>query len=535
MPSARKERLLFNPTSIVHYRNIVLFAQRFPEYGIRCVLNPAFPWVTKITGSPYELFFFKNGTVPAGCLADVRAVIVFSAQPRLPVLSLLQDAALRGVPVIAVEEVYQLTLEQGYVNEYFLPVDMLLAGSEHERQKFLEFGVPAEGCRATGCVFSGVAVNEALAGQAKEDLRARLGLDRRRPIAVLSLAYQTPSGETPVVRERLLNTVSQGLPADFQLLVKPHPAEADGKIDYCIARFAPQAKVADKYTPIAEILSIADVLFNRGNSQVVIDALRRKIPVIAVPEGRGIFLDGILDQVIARDKSDIRTILALVREKGFTLYEPALKAFFAIDPGTALSNTAGVLKGIIAKGELRDPGQRLLDLVLYWSWAGYPEKAVRLISELTFRDDIGRPLLDALARLAAFKATTFDLEKLRAWGRPCYRNWLLQCLWIKTLYLKQCGLAHPDKEWLADFPPRMNREYFVSYACMLGWCYLVSGMRQGCRSLLDVIGAEYGFLKQVQSLKKGFDRGFPVFLDPQYLAGRLSYSVKSFVKRVIPR
>lgn len=279
-----KGAILFNPVSMVHYRNVKLFDGRINGYKTRCVLNPRFPWFSGRDKIDYEASYLINDRLKEEAFDGVKAVVVFSAQARLTPCCLIQEAALRSIPVIAIEEVYQMMLEQGYVNEYFLPVDHLFAGSDYERQKFMDFGVPPEAVETAGCMFA-YPHNVPDKGA----LKAKLGLRDSGGVATLSLAYQTPSGETLEVRRKLLEFISENLPERYELIVKPHPAEQDGDIAAFVKRFAPRAKTADKFTPIGDILSITDVLLNRGNSQVVIDALRRKISVIAVPMGREIF------------------------------------------------------------------------------------------------------------------------------------------------------------------------------------------------------------------------------------------------------
>jgi len=310
MPDIRQEKyLLFNPTSIVHYRNIPLLVKSFADYKVRCMLDSKLPWLSTIGKSPYELSYFINDRVNEKCLEGVAGVIVFSSQPRVASLSLIQLATMKHIPVIAIEEVYQMMLEQGYVNEYFVPVDALLVGSDFEREKFIDFGMPNGVYFTTGCIFSKAPSTAQATSRKNEEIFSVLGLANNSPVAVLSLAYQTPSGETLSVRERLLKIVSEGLPAHYQLLVKPHPAESDKRISAFVTKYAPRAKIADKYIPINEILNIANVVINRGNSQVIVDALQRGIPVIAIPLGRNIFFHDTLDQVIVSDKNNISSIL----------------------------------------------------------------------------------------------------------------------------------------------------------------------------------------------------------------------------------
>lgn len=510
--------LLFNPVSIVHYRNIHLFAESFSGYSIKCILNPKFPWVSKINKSPYEIIYFKNDDLPKHCFDGVEGVIVFSAQPRVTSLMLIQRAALRKIPVIAVEEVYQMMLEQGYVNEYFIPVDALFAASEFEKKKFIDFGITDNACHVSGCIFTKTQEIHARERQKNSEIYANLGLKNYRPVAVLILAYQTPSGETLSVREDLLKIVSGGLPVNYQLLVKPHPAEDDKKIDSFVRRFAPDAKIANKYTPIGEILNITDVLFNRGNSQVIIDALRRNIPVIPIPLGRVTFFHNILDQLIVKDKNDVVNALELIQKKGFALYEPIFKEFLSIDPDTALRYLIKSAGKIFEEKRVRNTAGRITDIALYWAWMGHIRRSLRLIQELKKCPEGDVPALDSIVRLIKVNPLPPDRELLKRWSSTCqYRNWLIKSLWIKNLYLKGRGLTSLDKEWFFDFPPRTNREYFIGYAYMLGKCYLKSGMRAECDVLLKEIYSEYRFLKCIEALKNELEAKNTAWLDINYL------------------
>jgi hypothetical protein len=107
---AENNRILFNPVGIVHYRNLGLFEGRLGDFGIRCILNPALPWFRQKTNIEYDHLYFRNNRVPASAFEGVKAVVVFSSQPRVPATYLLQEAAFRSIPVVAIQEVYQMML-----------------------------------------------------------------------------------------------------------------------------------------------------------------------------------------------------------------------------------------------------------------------------------------------------------------------------------------------------------------------------------------------------------------------------------------
>ncbi|MFH0771926.1 MAG: hypothetical protein V1933_04840 [Candidatus Omnitrophota bacterium] len=521
-----KSLILFNPVGVVHYRNIGLFENRLGDYGLRCILNPRFPWFAKTGGIERDHLYFVNDRVPSKAFEGVKAVVVFSAQTRLPSCHLIQEAALRSIPVIAIEEVHQMMLEQGFVSEYFLPVDHLFACSDFERQKFLEWGLPADVVEATGCIFS----HKSDASSRRDGISKKLGLSEGKKTATLSLAYLTPSGETLDIRAQLLSTVSEGLPENYELIVKPHPAEADKDIDIFIRRYAPRAKIADRFMPIQDVLSVTDVLFNRGNSQVVINALRNSVPVVVVPMGRNTFFNGLLNELIVNSKEDIKKALGIVDKIGTALYEPIFKKFLSISPEEALDKAATRIIQIADNGHLYNPSQRLLEISLFWAWMGYVPQAIKTLAKVNKIAGAKSPLSEKIQRLISLKADYNDIVSLRQWAVSGYREWLIKSLWIKKLYILDRDMIPEDKDWLRDFPPRLNREYFMTYASMLCWCYLRSDMRPECELLLNRLYGEYSSLSQIQEIKKLLGQRKISRFDLGYWKSRLSHKRSSILK-----
>lgn len=523
-------RLLFNPVSIVHYRNIRLFEEHLKGWKIRCILNPKFSWFSDGKNKiAHEHLYFKNDRVPKEAFEGVKAVVVFSAQPRLPSCHLIQEAALRSIPVIAVEEVFQLMLDQGYVNNYYLPVDHLFVGSDYERDGFLGFGINPAVVETTGCMFS---YNTPRPAHERENLTEKLGLPKEKRIAALSLGYITPSGETLEIRRELLKTISGGLPEGYQLIIKPHPAEQEKEFGEFVRNFAPGAKIVDKYTPIAEVLGVTDLLFNRGNSQVVIDALQRKIPAIVVPAGKKTFFHGILDELIVNKKEEIERALRVLEEKGFSVYDPIFERYLSISPQASTEKVTSRINEIAKKGDVYKPGGRLSEISLFWAFMGYLPQSLRVLSRSAALAGFDGAVADNIRKLICLKAGRDELSFLRRWAGRGYREWLVKSLWIKSSYLTGNRIDSGDKQWLCDYPPRMNREYFVNYACMLCWCYLRDGMREDCESLLGRIYDEYSFLKYVRNIKSAAGRRKNIYADGGYWHMRLSYGVNTMLRNL---
>lgn len=524
-----KNWILFNPVSITHYRNIKLFEGRLGKFNIRCILNPRSPWFSKRDNVEYDHFYFSNDRIPARAFDGVKAIVLFSAQPRLPSTYLIQEAASCRIPVIAIQEVYQMILEQGFVNEYFLPVDHLFVCSEYERERFLEFGVPSDVAETTGCIF------HSNSPQPKElakdsDLVKRLGLSKNKRIATLSLACQTPSGETLEIRKQLLLMVSQGLPERYQLVIKPHPAEQDKDIDNFVKKYAPDAKIVDQSTPIGDVLRVTDVLFNRGNSQVVVNALENQVPVIVVPTGRTTIFHGLLDEVIVNNGQEITRAIELVEKQGMSIYDVIFKKFLSITAAKAIESVIGKIDMIAETGNVYNPTQRLQEIALFWAWMGYTTQAFKTLSETNNLTDKENLLSKKISSLITCEASRDDLIYLTQWANRGYREWLIKSLWVKSLYLGHKEITAYDKKWLADFPPRMNREYFIPYVSMLGWSYLRNGMRPECELLVERLYGEYSFLNDIRRLKellKSHKRSYPRV---EYWQTRLKYRAATMLK-----
>lgn len=529
-----KNTLLFNPVSIVHDRNIEIFRQFLPEWDIKCVYNPKLKWFSDKKRHGNGDFFLQDGYPPEGLFDNVKALILFSAQPRAPHLNLIQKAALLGIPVIAIEEVLQMMLEQGFVNEYFLPVDRLLVASEYEQRKFVETGIPGDVVETTGCVFRYKKLYSS-GSDRKEALRKELKISDNKLVAVLSLAYLTPSGETPAVRKELLACVSKGLPERYELIVKPHPAEHDKNIHEFIKRHAPHAKIADQYTPIDNILDIADVLFNRGNSQVIIDALQRNVPVVAVPAGRKTFFHDLLDEMIANSGEDIKNILHIVEERKMAIYAPVFKTHLAISPEQALEKTIGSIKETVRGGGLYKPAEKMSLISVFWAFTGNMPQAFKALS-LAHRKFPRVPFSDEIERLFLCRADLKDILSLRKWLSGGYLEWILQSLWIKKIYLREEKLQDMEKEWLAGYPPRMNRELFLPYAPLLYWCYMRSDMTAEAGELIESLYNEYSFIKGIERCRQNsVNHGRRDYAAMYYWHGRIDYALRWTIKSFLSR
>jgi len=497
--------LLFNPTGPVHDRNIDIFRDRLPGWGIKRIYNTRQPWfASKPENKTPGDFFFTRGyfpQAPSEAFRDVKAVILFTAQSRVPPASIIERAALLSIPVIAVEEVYMMTSEQGHVNNYVLPVDHILAASEYERRGFIGAGVPQETVLTTGCMFR---YKAPLAGKKEKDAaKAKMGLPGDKKVAMLGLSFlfTEGGGETPDVRRELLEILSEGLPSDHTLAVKPHPAENDPDFKGFVAKYAPKAVVIDAKTPIDKVLSVTDVLFNRGNSKVVIDALDNGIPALVIPVGRETFFDGVLEDAVVRKKEDLPVALKAVSEKGMAMYQDVFKKYFSVSKEDAVAAVMQSIVRIAERQELYDTEKRCIELALFWACMGYPYQGTALLKKIRISSE-KRALAQMVADLIAGKAGADEIKCLARAYHGTYLELVIKGLWIKEMIRKGWKIAPEDRAQFIDLPSKVNRAFFIPYAGMLYRCFMSSGMENDAERLLEELGPEYGFREELRDLNR---------------------------------
>ena len=106
--------IVYYPVGTVHMRNLDLLAEALPDFEFR-VFYPRQTWFApdEVRKYPYEHAFDRDGKIPAELFdGDVRALILSIAAVEGTIAKLITAAFERGIPVIAIEEVIQLALNQ---------------------------------------------------------------------------------------------------------------------------------------------------------------------------------------------------------------------------------------------------------------------------------------------------------------------------------------------------------------------------------------------------------------------------------------
>ncbi len=494
-----KGSILFNPINTVQARNVDVIMENIPEYARKCVYNPNFTWFGDKRGlkNDRDMFFTKGRfpLVPREALDGVEAVVLFNAQPRVPVLSLVEAATIRLIPVIAIEEVHQMLMEQGRVDNYFLPVDHLFVASAYEKERFVKLGHPAKSVEDTGYVIN--ADRPEMPSQEKRTgIMSELGLDPASRTILLSLAFLAPDGETREIRRNMIKLAADNIPQGYQLLIKPHPAESSDNYKRFIHDLAPKAVIADARAPIDKLLGVTDILINRGNSQVVIDALEYGIPVIVIPQGIKTFFENNIDRLIVSNGTELRRAIDLAEKEGMGIFKDIRERYLSLSRKDGLSRTVSRIKDIIRNRDISEVKARLMDIALFWSFAGFALRATRVVEHIIAKEDVDENVL-ALYKIVRLKPTPADIQVLRRYYSGTYKEWVVQSLFVRSLYSSGKNITDEWAAWLKDFPPVTNRLSFINDALMLNQLYILSGMRENSKRLMSTLTGQYGFMKEV--------------------------------------
>ncbi len=493
-----KKALLFYPLNMIHERRIKILEGALPGWKIKKIYNPRIKRYRYSKIGDAGAVKFVNGRVPTGLFNDIDAVISFTAYPYwVPTCNLVQEAAQNCIPFIVIEEGHEMMLKQGYMNNYVLPMDHFFVSSEYEKKKFIECGIPECVMQTIGSPFID---NKLLASKSKsEDYPRRLlaGV-YSKPLALLSLSSLAIYNDEKIQEwQKMIAMITQALPG-YELLVKLHPALEDKRTQQSLKKIAPDMKIVDLHMPIERLLPSIKVLFNRGNSQVIIDAVTNGVPVVIIPLEKKTIFHGLIDGVIANNADEITMAMEQIKDRGMSLYEPLFERHLYIPAQKAFGKVVSLIEYIAKKKELYKPQERLLELALFWAWFGYMRQSLQILNSLKSSSQISADTLVRVYRLVFYKADREDISSLRDWSSGRYLELIIKSLWIRNLFFTRKKMDYYEREWLTDYPPRVNRSHFLPYIYMLGWNYKTSGLQHEAEKLTEAVCDEYGFVREVK-------------------------------------
>lgn len=462
-----KRLILFYPMGIVHFRNLEILKKNLPGFRFRVIVES---WVEE--KAPELLSNIKpvdRVTVEDNRLLQeawetidthIDALFLSMAYPTPFRLHLVYEAAKRNIPVIAIEEVNQLALNDGIINHYFLPLDYLGVPSIIEKDRFIELGVPEDKIIVTGWPFFDYKAS--LEDHRYFDIRKKYNLQPGKKCCLLVLGSlkerDRVSLESWDVRQEILNIVSRGLPSEgYQLLIKPHPTETETELQE-IHKQVPDAVLLNPKHPIEPLLAQTDLVVNRGNSQVTLLAMLRNKPLIVVPAGLKTIFHGLLDTIISNSSSEFRRILVDHSRGEKKDYEKILSIHFPLTQKQAVKEVKRLFTTALQK-KITDTRDKKIYISLLYAFLGDIVTAKQVIAETEAEETTYTSLLEKLYNR---RITPGEFGKLLNYFPAKMVRWHLQALYIRVLIKAKNKKQLPGAVSLLEgFDGEVNPHYFI--------------------------------------------------------------------------
>ncbi|UCH92874.1 MAG: hypothetical protein JSV88_21615 [Candidatus Aminicenantes bacterium] len=452
--------VLFYPTGIVHFRNLEILKKNLSGFRFRVILEP---WVNKKAPGvlqnieKQDWVMVEKGQLPGKGWENVDILFLSMAYPNPFRLHLVYEAAKRNIPVIAIEEVNQLALNQGMINHYFLPIDYLGVPSDVEKEKFLELGVSQDALYLTGWPFFDY--KAALENHRYFDMRKKYNLqpDKKSCLLILGSLKERDmvSLETRGVRQEILDIVTMGLTEGYQLLIKPHPIETEAGLQE-IQKQAPDAVLLNPEHPIEPLLAQADLVVNRGNSQVTLLALVRNKPLIVVPAGLKTIFHGVVDSIISNSASEFRRILVDYSRGEKKDYEKILTSHFPLTQTQAMQKVNELFTAALKKKITNRRDKKIYISILY-AFLEDMVLAKQIVDEAAEEE-----AASLLEKLYNHKITPGEFGVLLNHFPGKIIRWHLQALFIRSLIKRKNKTRLSEAKGLLEgFDGEVNPHYFI--------------------------------------------------------------------------
>ena len=309
-------------TGIQHLRQLRLLESELPSFEFVPLLQPEMIKFGNVFRD-YEkrcLTVGKNGFFPKSIWAKNPRLIIFRhALPTSWRLQLMWGAIEKKIPTLAWEEVNQLTLNDKAINNYLLPTSKLLVPSRFEKKLFVEAGFRKHLIDVIGWPFVNLVLK-------------RTGRDVADRVATVTVGvfrhHHPASQETVKDTERLFRLIDAGLPEEWIVWIKPHPAELKNSLRFlakqCFVRH--KTKIFDSRIDFNLILDKTDLLINRGLSQTCLEALAVGVKLAVVPFGLTTRFTTLLPESVISSAADLTKIASSNNKK----YDRAVKMFLKI-------------------------------------------------------------------------------------------------------------------------------------------------------------------------------------------------------------
>lgn len=286
--------LLFYPTSPVHVRDIAVLTEKLPDWQCKAILyNPLARVAPGIDSACRQhgldhIDLSGSADLDKELLVDANALLLGAAFEHFA-LELFVWAKKRSVPVIAIEEVAQLALNQLDICNYDAPFDRLFVASPEEYRLFLELGHPAHTLRVSGLIANDRFENKNT--NRNVEILNRLGItDDKLPIVYttspLKGRLSLHNKDNRAFRQSVLSAMAEASHNIGRMpVIKLHPNENLASEREFVHKIIPNAAVIGSEMGMDELLPVTGVLVNRGNSQTSLEAVLRGVPTVVAACG----------------------------------------------------------------------------------------------------------------------------------------------------------------------------------------------------------------------------------------------------------
>lgn len=370
MISDNQKAILFFVTAKKHIENIDTLRPYLLSYEIKILSD-----VPCLCGVAVDCLNDYN---------DIRVVnphfiVMFMAYPYEKRLWLMEYSLRANVPCVGIEEVHQLSLNNGRVNHYFSPLDRLAVPSQEEKDRLEKIPVPYTGnIEVTGWGF----FDRISQDPCQRPKKALLFLS---PLQKMDVVSQ----ETEDIRKDLLEVGRHLVQRGFHVDVKPHPIEPRQHLEKALRAVGLEEMKIVSNANIGELLQGYDLLVNRGNSQICIEAIHFRKKLLICPLGVKTIFDGCCN--VLADLSRLDDVLQNIDSKVYVAEVEELKKRYL--PYEGEKSIEKVVEFIRASEDHMLPaGQKALHLSLLYFLLGDKGKSLEICEYLEphGRDALGR-------------------------------------------------------------------------------------------------------------------------------------------------
>jgi len=320
-------------------------------------------------------------------LPSATSVVALGAVFEPFALDLFGWAKRRQLPVIAIQEVAQLALNQYDINNYDAPFDRLFVASPDERQRFIELGYPSQMLSVSG-LLANERFNASTNGE--HGMLKKLGAaDGKKPIVYTTspirgrLALHNKD-DRPFREAVLTEIAAASRRIGRKVVIKLHPNEEVEAAGEHIRKIIPDAIVIGREINMDQLFAATGILINRGNSQTCLDAVLRRVPTVVVSCGLKTLFHEDGGAYIVEELNKLCEVIEHADKEGFKdAAQVKAKHFFIPAEGVA----GFIAKELSAIVQNRQPATEMT-----WNWliksmlfVGYHDRALQFCEKIESR------------------------------------------------------------------------------------------------------------------------------------------------------